>query len=134
MLLAQVGFKIDIIAVADYADIVANGLVTNEKTIAERPQLIRGFLRAFFRGLADTMADPDAAFTISTRFVEGLAENADLGMAVLKATLPYWQADQPGHSDTATWEQSQQVMRDAGLLEETIPVDTLFTNDFLDQP
>ncbi len=134
VLLAQQGMAINVIAVADYADIVSNGLVASEKVIAERPELVRGFVRAFLRGLADTLADPDAAFKISTRYVEGLADNAELGRAVLEATLPYWQADRPGYSEAATWERSQQVMRAAGLLEETVPVETLFTNEFLSQP
>jgi len=131
VLLAQEGMAINLIAVADYADIVANGLIAGEKVIAERPQLVHSFVDAFLRGLSDTLADPEAAFDISTRYVEGLAENVDFGKAVLDATLLYWQADQLGYSEAATWERSQQVMYDAGLLEEMTPVDAMFTNDFL---
>jgi NitT/TauT family transport system substrate-binding protein len=134
VVLAQEGMSVNVIAVADYADIVANGLIASEKVIAERPELVRGFVRAFLHGIADTLADPDAAFEISTRYVEGLADNATLGRAVLEATLPYWRADRLGYSEAATWEQSQQVMRDAGLLDETVPVEALFTNEFLTQP
>ncbi len=134
VLLDQEGIATNVIAVADYADIVSNGLVTSEQVIAERPELVRGFVRAFLRGLSDTLNDPGAAFEISTRYVEGLAENADFGKAVLNATLPYWQADELGVSEAATWEQSQQVMRDAGLLEEGVPVNELFTNEFVTQP
>jgi NitT/TauT family transport system substrate-binding protein len=134
IVLAQEGFSVNVIEVADYADIVSNGLVASEKVIAERPELVRGFVRAFLRGLADTLADPEAAFEICTRHVEGLADNAGLGKAVLEASLRYWQTDQPGYSEAAAWEQAQQAMRDAGLLEETVPVDTLFTNEFLGQP
>ena len=134
VLLAHEDVATNVIAVADYADIVSNGLVTSESVIAERPDFARSFVRAFLRGLSDTLADPTAAFEISTRHVEGLAENAGFGMAVLNATIPYWQSEQLGLSDAVTWEQSQQVMRDAGLLEDTLPVDTLFTNEFLTQP
>jgi NitT/TauT family transport system substrate-binding protein len=83
VLLEQTGMAINLISVADYADIAANGIVTSEKAIAERPALVRAFLRAFLRGLSDTLSDPDAAFEISTHYVEGLAENAALGKAVL---------------------------------------------------
>lgn len=131
VLLAQEGMAVNVIAVADYADIVSNGLIASEKVIAERPELVRGFVRAFLRGLADTLADPQAAFEISTRYVEGLADNADLGRAVLQATLPYWQAERLGYSEATTWQGSQQVMRDAGLLDATLPVDEFFSNEFL---
>jgi hypothetical protein len=82
--------------------------------------------------LSDTLADPDAAFEISTQYVEGLADNAEFGRAVLDASLAYWQADRLGYSEAATWEKSQQVMRKAGLLEEIIPIEDLFTNAFLE--
>jgi NitT/TauT family transport system substrate-binding protein len=134
VLMTSEGLETNVIAVADFADIVSNGLVTSENVISERPELVRSFVRAFLRGLADTLADPDAAFEISTRHVEGLKENADFGRAVLQASLAYWQSDQPGLSKAITWEQSQKVMRDAGLLEEMVPVEELFTNEFLTQP
>jgi NitT/TauT family transport system substrate-binding protein len=131
VLLAKEGHTIDLIEVADYADIASNGLITSDKVMTEHPELARRFVQAFLRGLADTLADPEAAFEISTRYVEGLAENTDFGKAVLYATLPYWQADRLGYSEAATWEQSQQVMQDAGLLEAPSPIDRLFTNRFL---
>jgi NitT/TauT family transport system substrate-binding protein len=86
------------------------------------------------RGLADTLADPTAAFSISTQFVEGLAENAELGRAVLDATLPFWRAEMLGHSDEETWLVSQQVMQDAGLMDSPSEIDELFTNEFLADP
>ena len=134
MLLAQEGMSVNVINVADYVDIVSNGLVTSDQVIAERPELVRSFVRAFLRGLSDTLTDPDAAFEISTKYVEGLSDNADFGEAVLQASLRFWQADELGYSEAATWERSQQVMRDAGLLDATVPVETLFTNEFLSQP
>ncbi len=133
VLLGLEGRDVHIIAVADYADIVANGLIASEHIVRQRPELARGFVRAFLRGLDDTLADPDAAFEISTRYVEGLESNSELGQAVLQATLPYWRAEHLGYSEAATWEQSQQVMLDAGLLDTALPVDELFTNEFLEK-
>ncbi|HMT21392.1 MAG TPA: ABC transporter substrate-binding protein, partial [Promineifilum sp.] len=45
--LRQRGESIDVIAVADYIDLVANGILTNEKTIAENPELVQSFVNAF---------------------------------------------------------------------------------------
>jgi NitT/TauT family transport system substrate-binding protein len=134
VLLRQQGYDVNLIQVADYADIVANGLLTNEKTIKERPELVRSFVRAFLHGLSDTLADPDAAFEICKSHVEGLEDNAELGRAVLQASLEYWKADQLGYSEASTWEESQQIMRKAGLLDQTVKAEDLFTNDFLSQP
>lgn len=128
------GLPTNVIDVADYADIVANGIVTSDMVADEQPELVRRFLRAFLRGLADTLADPTAAFNISTQFVEGLAENAELGRAVLDATLPFWRAEKLGYSDADTWIVSQQVMSDAGLMDTVSEVNDLFTNEFLSDP
>jgi NitT/TauT family transport system substrate-binding protein len=131
VLLTEEGHAVNLIEVADYIDIASNGLITSDRVIAERPELARRFVHALLRGVSDTLADPEAAFEISTGYVEGLAENANFGKAVLYATLPYWQADRLGYSDATTWEQSQQVMRDAGLLDKPSAVDSLFSNEFL---
>jgi NitT/TauT family transport system substrate-binding protein len=131
VLLALEGKSVHVIAVSDYADIVANGLIAGEQIVRERPQFVRGFVRAFLRGLNDTLSDPDAAFEICVPYVQGLESNRELGRAVLQATLPYWRAETLGYSETATWEQSQQVMLDAGLLDTALSVNTLFTNEFL---
>ncbi len=134
VLLAQQGLETNLIEVADYRDIVSNGLIASEKTIAERPELVRGFVRALTRGVQDTLDDPEAAFEVCQGYVEGLADNAELGRAVLKASLAYWRADQIGYSEATTWRAAQQAMRSAGLLQEAVEVDELFSNDFLSPP
>ncbi len=131
VLLQQEGYDLQVIPVADYADLPANGLITNEQTIAQEPDLVRAFVRAFLRGLQDTLDDPEAAFQISTRYVEGLADNADVQRAVLQATLDYWRAERLGYSERETWENGIQVMQAAGLLDVELNVDDLFNNDFL---
>lgn len=89
--LRQRGEDIDVIAVADSIALVANGILTNEQTIAENPELVQRFLNAFMHGLRDTLADPDAAYEISKKYVEGLDDSR---RGVLEASLPLWQADQ----------------------------------------
>jgi NitT/TauT family transport system substrate-binding protein len=65
-------FDVNIIEVSSLADLVANGLVTNEATIADNPDLVRGMVSALSRGLADVIADPDAAIEASRAHVETL--------------------------------------------------------------
>ncbi len=129
--LAQRGEAIDIINVADYTNLVANGLMTNEKTIAEEPELVEGFVRAFLHGLRDTIDDPAAAFEISKHFVEGLDDNR---RGVLDASIALWRADQLGRGDPAAWQETHDLLLAMGLLEAPLPdVAALYTNDFVDQ-
>jgi NitT/TauT family transport system substrate-binding protein len=125
------GEAINVIDVADYIDLVSNGFLTNEQTIAENPELIQRFINAFMRGLEDTLADPDAAYEISKKYVEGLDDSR---RGVLEASLPLWQTEQPGHTDPAAWQQTQDILIEMGLLDG--PLDDLgeaYTNEFVDE-
>lgn len=127
----QLGYQYVQFSVADYATLVSNGIITNEKTLLENPKLVRGFARAFLKGLEDALADPDAAFDICRKYVEGLDENEATQRAVLEASLEYWQGDPLGASDLAAWQATADVMLGAGLLSSDVDVEQAFTNDFL---
>ena len=128
--LRQRGEAIDVIAVADYADLVANGFLTNEQTIAENPELIQRFINAFMRGLLDTLADPDAAYEISKKFVEGLDDSRK---GVLEASLPLWGTEPLGRTDPASWVVTQDVLLEMGLLAGPLPdLDKAYTNEFVE--
>ena len=120
---------INVIDVADYVDLVANGIVTNEETIAGNPDLVQAFVRATLRGLADTLADPAAAFEISKQFVEGLDGSR---RDVLQASLPLWEAETLGYTEPASWQQTQEVLLQAELLDEPVDdLDAAYSNRFV---
>jgi NitT/TauT family transport system substrate-binding protein len=128
--LAAQGQSYSVLAVSDYATLAANGLLTNEATVANEPELVRAFVRAVLRGLADTNANLDEAYTITTHFVEGLTDPA-LEKQVLAATMALWQADRPGYSDPAAWDNMQATLIESGLLTEAQDVGKAFTNEFV---
>lgn len=124
------GEAIDVIDAADYVDLVSNGFLTNEQTIAENPELIQGFINAFMRGLEDTLADPDAAYEISKKYVEGLDDSR---RGVLEASLPLWRTEQLGRTDPASWQQTQDILIEMGLLDGPLAdLDEAFTNEFVE--
>ena len=128
--LAGQGEEINVLYVSDFIDMVANGIITNEETIAEHPEMVEGFVRAILRGLEDTLADPEGAFEISKNFVEGLEDER---MPVLTASLEFWQADNLGMTDASSWSQTEAVLLEMGLLDA--PLDDLeaaFTNEFVE--
>ena len=134
--LRAAGLDVNVIPVSDYISLVANGIVTNEKTIKENPQLVRSFVRALMHGLKDALADPELAFNTSKKYVEGLGSDPqkdEIQRKVLDETMKLWQAPVLGRSDPAVWDQTQQVLIDMGLLKEKIPNEQLFTNQFVDE-
>ncbi len=129
--LQAMGEDIDVIYVADYIDLVANGIITNEKTLAEQPELVEGFVRAMLRGLADTLANPDEAYEISKKFVEGLDDSRK---NVLEASLPIWTAATLGQTDAASWEKTQEILLQMGFLDAPVAdLDKAYTNEIIEK-
>jgi len=125
------GFAVNVFRVGDQVDMVANGLITNEKTIEENPALVRGMARAVLRGIRDTLADPDAAMRISAKFVEGLQPDDPIQKRVLQATIELMKGEPLGASTAAAWEKTQDVLLKMGQVRTKLDVDAYFTNAFL---
>jgi NitT/TauT family transport system substrate-binding protein len=131
--LDALGYEIDLIQVADYVQLASNGLISNEKTISENPDLVRRMVEASLRGLADTLDNPDEAFEISKKYVENL-DQADQSVQreVLTASLLFWQTDRLGYSNAAAWENMQSILLDMGLLSQPLNIDQAYTNEFVE--
>lgn len=133
--LRQAGYEPNIIYVADYIDLVSNGIISNEKTIAERPQLVARLIRAVLRGLSYTIDHPEEAFEICLQYVpEAGGENREIQMAVLEESIKFWESDRLGYSDLSDWEISQEFMVQVGLVDSETDVEEMFTNRFVIEP
>jgi NitT/TauT family transport system substrate-binding protein len=131
--LREEGHAVHEIEVAEYIDFVSNGLITNEATIQERPELVRAVVQAMRRGLQDTLDDPDAAFEICRQHVPEIDdESAPLQRAVLEAALRFWRAEDLGMSNPAAWQASLDFMRQTGMVEGALEVESLYSNEFVD--
>ena len=136
IVLEENGFPVNVFRVSDQVDMVANGLITNEKTIQENPELVRGMVRAMQRGIADVIADPDAAFEIAvTKYVKDLpADQYDTQRQVLLNSIELWRSDELGRTNPDAWQTTQDILIQAGLLDA--PLDDLsacYNMDFLSQ-
>jgi NitT/TauT family transport system substrate-binding protein len=67
MLMADYGFKL-----------YGNAIIVNTKLAAEKPEAVKGFLRAFLRGLRDTVRDPATAIDSVIRRDEALKRDVEL--------------------------------------------------------
>lgn len=117
--------KVNVIKVSDYATLVSNGIVTNEQTIRSKPELVRGMVRAIQRGVADVLADPDAAFEISVKnYVKDLPQDQYATQRqVLANSTELWHSDHLGQTNPAAWEATQDILIQSDLLEK--PLDDL---------
>ncbi len=133
--LRQAGQEVNVIAISDYVNLVSNGLITNEQTIAEEPALVQSLVRAVLRGLRYTIDHPEEAFEICLKHVpEAGGENAAQQKAVLRESIELWRADDLGRSDPAAWEASQRFMSELGFVDTETDIEQMFTNRFIVEP
>jgi len=117
---------------ADAVDLVANGLITNEETLKNNPDLVRKMVAATLKGIQYTIDNPDEAFEISKKYVENLA-NADQAVQkqVLLNSIEQWKTSTPGYSDPAAWENMQNILLKMGLLTGSLDLNQAYSNSYL---
>jgi NitT/TauT family transport system substrate-binding protein len=126
------GYELNEIRVADYLQLASNGLVTNEKTIADNPDLVRRMVKALLQGLADTIANPDEAYTLSKAHVPNLTDaDATVQKEILARSIDLWKADRLGFSNAQAWQNMQDTLLKMGLLTKSLELDKAFTNEFV---
>ncbi len=130
--LATMGQEIVVLKVSDALDMVANGLVTNEKTLKENPDLVEAMTLATLQAIQYTIDNPDEAYEITKVFVPNLAE-ADQAVQkqVLLNSIEQWKGETLGFSLPAGWENMQRILLKMGMLTTEIDLTTCFTNEFI---
>ncbi len=135
VILAQEGISTTQIALDDYLPVPSNGLITNEATLDEKPDLARALTRAMLRSIAYTLDNPDAAFAVTLDAVPEARENEAANRAVFDAALGYWQPqadNSPGETTREAWQAAAEFMQRIGLVETVVPAAELFTNEFVE--
>lgn len=126
------GYALNEMRVADYVQLASNGLITNETTIAQNPDLVRGMTQAFMKGLRDTIANPDEAYEISKKYVENLSQADEaVQKQVLARSIEMWKADRLGYSTPDAWSNMNDLLVKMSLLSAPLDVSKAFTNDFV---
>ena len=126
------GYEINVIRVQDYVSLVGNGLLTNEKTIQEDPELVRKVVRALSRGIDWAVTNPDETFTICGKFVENL-ESGDTSIQkqVLAESIKLWKTSTEKSDNAPRWENMQQVLLELGLMKAPIDLKGAYSDAFL---
>lgn len=133
IVLKSLGYEVNLLRVADYLDLVANGLVTNEKTMREEPELVRDVVAALMKSILFVKSSPDETYEISKKYVENLADADEMVQKqILTASIALWQTERPGYSPLESWENMQALLIKIGLLGKPVNLAEAFTNDFID--
>ncbi len=126
------GYDLNEIRVADYVQLASNGLISNETTIANDPDLVRRMTEAFLKGLKDTILNPDEAYEVSKKYVDNLAQaDESVQKSVLTRSIELWGADRLGLSNLQAWSNMNDLLVKMGLLATPLDVSQAFTNEFV---
>jgi NitT/TauT family transport system substrate-binding protein len=117
---------------SDMVELVANGIITNEKTIQENPELVRSLVSATLKGIEYTSLNPEEAFEICKKYVDNLADaDQEVQMQVLLSSIKMWQSDRPGYSEPASWQNMQRILLQMGLLKSELDLNAAYDNSFI---
>ncbi len=131
----QENINLDVIMMQDWFDCIPDYytpvLITSEQTIAERPQLVRRFLRAVSRGYQLAIENPDEAAAILLDAVPEL--DSALVYASQAWISPRYQAEAArwGEQSLAVWQGYSNWMLENDILAEGMDAEAAFTNAFL---
>lgn len=128
------GYPINFIELRELApelDYYTPVIITNEKTIANKPELVSKFMEATAKGYTYAIANPTEAAEILTSSVSGLDREL-----VLKSQLwlsDKYQDDAPvwGIQKHEVWENYTDWMHEYELIDKLFPVNEAYTNEFL---
>jgi NitT/TauT family transport system substrate-binding protein len=132
--LQKQGVDYTLFKTSDAVQLVANGLITNEKTIKENPEVIRKMTSVILKGMQYTIDHPDEAFEISKKYVTNLASaDQTLQMQILLNSIDEWKAAKLGYSEPKAWENMQTILLKMGLISKPLDLSSAFSNDYLPQ-
>lgn len=115
------------------ANIVGSTIVTTLDTIAEKPDLVRGFVKATTRSWQAAMKDPDAAIDAAAKAKadvnrQSLRDQMEMGFELLKSPNS---KDRLGFGAEKDWVETLAILKQYRGLETNEPWTTFHTNAFL---
>jgi ABC-type nitrate/sulfonate/bicarbonate transport system substrate-binding protein len=129
------GIDLNMVMMKDYTacipDYYTPVVIASEDTIANRPGVVRAFLKALSRGYDFAIQNPSQAADILVKAVPELdSKLVHDSQAWLSAQ---YQADAPrwGEQKLSVWQDYSDWMANNGVIDQPIEADKAFTNDFL---
>ncbi|MBQ1207494.1 MAG: ABC transporter substrate-binding protein [Lachnospiraceae bacterium] len=118
----------DIDPVFDYYTPVVIG---NNEFLKNEPETAKAFLAALAKGYEDAIADPSGAADILCKAAPELDRELVLASQNYMSAQYKAEVEQWGYMDPARWNSFYNWLNDKGLMEEEIPENFGFTNDYL---
>lgn len=130
----RAGHEIKIISPDDYGlHFYGDVLITTDELIRDRPDLVRGFLRATLKGWAYALENPDQVGGMVQDYKPDA--NADLETDKMIASIPLVNPGETsiGWMSPEAWKTMTQTLRDQGALKGPLDLEDVYTTQFLEE-
>jgi NitT/TauT family transport system substrate-binding protein len=129
------GVELDQVPVDTIFPAMAQAIIASDETIAERPEVVKGFVGAVLHAIGDITADPAQA---AKDFVAAVPQHAGkeaeieaILTAYAEKVYPEAEGQPLGSFDPARMAAVQKFYVDSGIVQTAVPVDELYTNEFV---
>src|SRR2546428_566368 len=102
-------------------------VMTSDRMVKQKPEIVRKFVRAYARGLALVHAQSDEALSLYTK-ANAMADPT-LSARTFGATLPFFPRELT--QEPARWKAVHDWLYRRGVLKKKLPLKDLFTNAFV---
>lgn len=130
------GVPLTVQPINDIFPALAQAVLASDETIAERPDLVRRFVRATLRGVQDVIDDPAGSAAYLAETVPAFEGQAATLEAVMRAygELVYTmdEGETLGRVNPERLAAVQDFYVDNGIVAEASPLDDLYTNEFVE--
>jgi NitT/TauT family transport system substrate-binding protein len=128
--------KLDILRGEDYGyKAFGTGVITNDRTLRDKPQLIERFMRAYLKAFRHTIDNPNDAVDLLMKVDPKL--DRQILLAQLDADIKYTFTNQTteqcglGYMDPKRWESTREVLVSQKVIATAPKLEDLYTNRFL---
>ncbi|WP_346899139.1 ABC transporter substrate-binding protein [uncultured Roseibium sp.] len=131
------GVPMDQVSVDTMFPAMAQAILASDKTIAERPEVVKGIVAGVIRALKDIEADPAKAAKEYVSFVPQHTGKEKAIEAIMRAYVekvyPAAEGQPLGAFDPERMAKVQKFYIDNGIVKTAVPVEDLYTNEFVPQ-
>jgi NitT/TauT family transport system substrate-binding protein len=129
------GMPVSLMPISDYGvNTYGLTLTANPEVAQQKSDLVKVFLRATVRSVAETVKDPVAAVAAVAAAADEIDSKRE--SKVLEHTMPYWKSAETetsgfGWQSEQRWRDTIDVARKLGLIETALRPEDVFTNAYL---
>ena len=130
------GMPVYLMPISDYGvDTYGLTVICNQSSMDRNPALVKSFLKAMQRSMADTIKEPAAGIAAVGRGVEEM--DAPTEAKTLAVAMKFWSTSETtahglGWQTEQRWQRTIEVTRKLGLVEKPLKAEQVFTNAFFE--